>query len=120
MARIWTLVSLLALAANLLCILWLARLEAAGPQHIDLMLDGGAPATLYLPASADADRGAENLGGPPAVVLAHGFASDRAGTSLLARARTQAAQVVPPLLRHQLLARDKRDPLPSGTPWPTP
>jgi len=93
-ARIWTLVSLLALAANLLCILWLARLEDAGPQRIDLMLDGGAPATLYLPASADADRGAEDLGGPPAVVLAHGFASDRAGTSLLARALTQAGYAV--------------------------
>ena len=64
MARIWTLVSLLALAANLLCILWLARLEAAGPQHIDLMLDGGAPATLYLPASADVDRGAEDRFAP--------------------------------------------------------
>ena len=93
-ARIRTLVSLLALAANLLCILWLARLEAAGPQRIDLVLDGGAPATLYLPAPADADPSAEDLGAPPAVVLAHGFASDRAGMSILARALTQAGYAV--------------------------
>jgi dienelactone hydrolase len=78
----------------LLSILWLARLEAAGPQRIELSLYDGAPATLYLPQQAAEDRTVEAFGAPPAVVLAHGFASDRAGMSILARSLTQAGYAV--------------------------
>lgn len=92
MARIRTLVSLVALAATLLSILWLARLEAGGPARTELSLPGEIPATLYLPVAADSDP--ESLGGPPSVVLAHGFASDRMGMSILARALTQAGYAV--------------------------
>ena len=101
MARIRTVVSLAALAATLLCVLWLARLEAGGPRRVDLHLDSGAPATLYFPEaagafpeSANGDPGTREPGAPPAVVLAHGFASDRAGMSILARALTQADYAV--------------------------
>lgn len=93
-ARIRTLVSVAALAATLLCILWLARLEASGPRRTELNLDSGAPATLYLPEAAEADPATAEQGSPPAVVLAHGFASDRAGMSILARALTQAGYAV--------------------------
>jgi dienelactone hydrolase len=51
--RLATLVSLPALVATLLCALWLARLEAGGPRHASLELDGGVPATLYLPDPDD-------------------------------------------------------------------
>ena len=94
MARIWTLVSLLALAVLLLSLVWLARLEAAGPQRIDLGLDTGAPATLYLPGGPDSASAFAERVAPPAVVLAHGFASDRAGMSILARSLSQAGYAV--------------------------
>lgn len=93
-ARLRTVVSLVALAATLLSILWLVRLEGAGPRRIELDLDSGAPATLYLPESSDADPGREDLAAPPAVVLAHGFASDQAGMSILARTLPQAGYAV--------------------------
>jgi dienelactone hydrolase len=97
--RIRTAVSLIALAILLVSMLWLARLEATGPERLELQLDGGVPATLYLPFAAGeaagqtASRGSASAR-PPAVVLAHGFASDRRGMSVLARAFTQAGYAV--------------------------
>ncbi len=102
--RFRTVVSLGALAATLLCVLWLARLEASGPRRIELDLAGAMPATLYLPEAAGAlpeaagalpeAAGGAAGGRPPAVVLAHGIASDRAGVSALARALVQAGYAV--------------------------
>ena len=94
MARIRTVVSLVALVATLVSILWLARLEAGGPSRTELSLPGGIPATLYLPVDAAAGSDRVSIGRPPAVVLAHGFASDQAGMSILARALTQAGYAV--------------------------
>ncbi len=91
--RIRTAVSLVALATLLVSVLWLARREASGPERMELQLDGGVPATLFLPWTAGADRPAD-AERPPAVVLAHGFASDRMGMSGLARALTQAGYAV--------------------------
>lgn len=93
MTRIRIVVSLVALVVLLASALWLARLENGGPEHLELQLDGGVPATLYLPWAAGAER-ASGAGRPPAVVLAHGFASDRRGMSVLARALTQAGYAV--------------------------
>lgn len=45
--RYW--VYLIASAVYLLSAVTLARLQQAGPQHADLELANGAPATLYLP-----------------------------------------------------------------------
>jgi dienelactone hydrolase len=76
----------LVLAAALL---WLGRLERGGSAHADLELPGRVPATLYLPRPGGSGAGlpeppppAER---PPAIVLCHGFAGDRAMTSTLAR-----------------------------------
>jgi len=92
--RILKAVSLFALAATLASIVWLARLEAGGPSRTALDLPGGIPATLYLPVAADSDESEREIGSPPVVVLAHGFANDRAGVSVLARALTQAGYAV--------------------------
>jgi len=92
--RIRTLVSLLALAVLLVSLVWLARLEAAGPQRIELGLDTGAPATLYLPVGSGSESAFDGQEAPPAVVLAHGFASDRTGMSILARSLSQAGYAV--------------------------
>ncbi len=94
MTRIRNAVSLFAVAVVLGSILWLARLQASGPLRTELELPGGIPATLYLPAPAGSDPNVDDLGSPPAVVLAHGFASDQAGMSILARALTQAGYAV--------------------------
>jgi len=67
---------------------WMGRLERTGPAHADLQLDGGIPATFYLPGDAgfEAFLDPPPVGErPPAVVLMHGFASDRLGLSTLAR-----------------------------------
>jgi dienelactone hydrolase len=93
-ARIRSALSLFALVATLASTMWLARLEAGGPSRTELDLPGGIPATLYLPPAVDSDEDDGELGAPPAVVLAHGFASDRAGMSGLARALTQAGYAV--------------------------
>ena len=85
-------VSFAALACLLVSVLWLARLQATGPERLDLQLGAGLPATLYLPWAAGAEPEAEAR--PPAVVLAHGFASDRMGMSILARSLTQAGYAV--------------------------
>ena len=76
----------------------MGSLERAGPAHADLWLEGGIPATLYLPgeetgraAFQDPPPRAER---PPAVVLMHGFANDRSSVSSLARRLAHAGYAV--------------------------
>jgi alpha-beta hydrolase superfamily lysophospholipase len=67
----------------------LGSLERGGNAHADLELAGGIPATLYLPQPGEPHRGLPDplppAGRPPAIVLCHGFAGDRAMLSTLAR-----------------------------------
>jgi dienelactone hydrolase len=92
--RVRTAVSLLALVATLVSILWLARLQAGGPRRVELTLPGGIPAVLHLPEASGAPRDDASGGRPPAVALAHGFALDQSGMSVLARSLTQAGYAV--------------------------
>lgn len=89
MTRIVGLVAAAALVVFLIASVWLGRLERTGPAHAELMLEGGIPATLYLPAE-DAGLAAfldppPREERPPAVALMHGFAGDRLSLSSLAR-----------------------------------
>ena len=79
-----------ALVVHLVCLAWLGRAERGGPVHMDLVIPGGIPATLYLPGpgSPGGFRFPEPPGpgnGPPAVLLVHGYSSDRVAMSILAR-----------------------------------
>ncbi len=91
-------VSSAALFALLLIFLLLGRTDAAGPPHAELVLDGGVPATLYVAGSGSAGRSLPDplppAERPPGVVLAHGFAGDRAGVSVLARSLAAAGYTV--------------------------
>jgi dienelactone hydrolase len=86
-----SLLSLAAFAAFLLACVWLASIERGGPPHSDLVLEGGVPGTLYLPASASSDPSFAFTTAPapdarpPAIVLVHGFSADRVASSGLAR-----------------------------------
>ena len=63
-------------------------MQAGGPPHMDLELTGGIPATLYLPGSGNPFFALQPLPPDkrrPAVLLVHGFSSDRALMSVLAR-----------------------------------
>ncbi|MFZ0659782.1 MAG: alpha/beta fold hydrolase [Candidatus Binataceae bacterium] len=65
-----------------------ASMQAGGPPHMDLELTGGIPATLYLPGSGNPFFALQPLPPDkrrPAVLLVHGFSSDRALMSVLAR-----------------------------------
>jgi dienelactone hydrolase len=82
----------LAIAAavgHLFCLVWLGHAQRGGPAHLDFDLPGGVPATFYLPAAPENGArlpdppGPGN--GPPAVLLVHGYASDRAAMGVLAR-----------------------------------
>jgi dienelactone hydrolase len=90
----------LALAVYRLAAAWLGRLELSGPPHADVVLDGGIPATLYLPGAEGLDPRSAFLeppprdARPPGVVLMHGFASDRLGVSSLARRLAGSGYVV--------------------------
>jgi dienelactone hydrolase len=97
--RIRAAISVSAGVALLVAAVWMARLEASGPASAELTLDGGVPATLYLPWPAGSERPADferpaGSARPPVVVLAHGVSSDRMGMSGLARALTQAGYAV--------------------------
>jgi len=77
---------------------WLGSLERSAPPHADVVLEGGVPATFYLPgtdpglaAFLDAPPRGER---PPAVALMHGFASDRLAMSVLARRLARAGYAV--------------------------
>ncbi len=91
LAPVLSLVSLAAFAAFLFASIWLGRLERGGPPHADVELEGGVPATLFLPGPASGDSFSAFLDAPPAgerppvVVLAHGICSDRTVSSSLAR-----------------------------------
>ena len=64
-------------AAFLAGLAWLGRLEAGGPPHADLFLEGGQPATLHLPGPGDVFARTTVPPGealPPAVLLVHGYA----------------------------------------------
>jgi dienelactone hydrolase len=83
----------LAIAAavgHLFCLVWLGHAQRSGPAHQDLVLPGEVPATFYLPAPP-AEGGVRFPdppgpgGGPPAVLLVHGYTADRAAMSVLAR-----------------------------------
>jgi len=91
LAPLLSLVSLAAFGAFLLASAWLGRLERGGPPHADLTLEGAIPATLFLPETPAGDARSAFIEAPPrdarppVVVLAHGFSSDRASLSGLAR-----------------------------------
>ncbi len=93
-------VSLAAFGAFLLASAWLEHLDRGGPPHMDLTLEGAIPATLYLPAAGAGDASAPFLDAPPyaarppAIVLVHGFSSDRAAMSPLARRLASAGFAV--------------------------
>src|SRR4029453_5150534 len=88
-------VAVAAVIAHLLCLVWLGRTERGGPVHLDLVIPGGIPATFYLPGPG-APRGfpfPEPPGAgnrPPAVLLVHGYTSDRVAMSILARRLARA------------------------------
>ena len=81
-------------AMFLLSMLPLAHFQHGAPPHQDVSLPGGVPATMYLPGATN-QPGPDNPffqsipkppeQRPPAVILVHGFSSDRAATSALAR-----------------------------------
>lgn len=89
MVRTVALVSSVATLVFLAGALWLARLDRGGPPRVDVMLEGGVPATLSLPArEGDVDvllEPPDPEARPPAVVVMHGFAGDRFGMSGIAR-----------------------------------
>jgi dienelactone hydrolase len=65
-----------------------ASMQAGGPPHMDVELTGGIPGTLYLPGSGNPFFALQPLPPDkrrPAVLLVHGFSSDRALMSVLAR-----------------------------------
>jgi dienelactone hydrolase len=98
MTRTVSLVSAAALVCFLAGSIALARLDRGGPAHEDVWLEGGLPGTLFLPGPlrgreaflvppADDER-------PPALVLMHGFAGDRASVSSFARRVAEAGIAV--------------------------
>jgi dienelactone hydrolase len=98
MQRILRLVSVAGLAVFLLASARLAWLDRDGPPRFDVALDGGVPATLYLPP------GSGCLGAfldppppearPPALVAMHGFAGDRLSMSGISRRLAGAGYAV--------------------------
>jgi dienelactone hydrolase len=89
MQRHMRVVSAVALVVYLVAAAWLGRLEDAGPAHTDVAITGGIPGTLFLPEPSQGSRvfldAPPRSERPPAVLLMHGFASDRLGVSGLAR-----------------------------------
>jgi dienelactone hydrolase len=97
--RAVSIVSALAFAVFLGASLWLGRLERSGPAHTELTLEGGVPATFYIPVEGGDARRAfldppARDARPPGVVLMHGFASDRRYSSSMARRLAQAGYAV--------------------------
>lgn len=98
MNRTVTLVSAAALVCFLAGSIILTRLDQGGPAHADVWLEGGVPATLFLPGErtgreAFLDPAPEGER-PPALVLMHGFAGDRLSMSGFARRLAQGGLAV--------------------------
>lgn len=98
MRRVVSLVGALAALAFLVGNARLGQLERSGPAHMDLVLEGGVPATVYLPGEL---RGRAAFVDPPprpkrppAVVLMHGFSGDRVSLSSLASRIARAGYAV--------------------------
>ena len=104
MQRVILLVSGVSVLLLLVVLLRLASLEAGGPVHWDLQLQGDIPATMYLPDGPERDPSATRRRFRPeppppgerplGVVLVHGFASDRRNMSPLARSLARAGYAV--------------------------
>ncbi|MGH7248363.1 MAG: alpha/beta hydrolase, partial [Pseudomonadota bacterium] len=65
-----------------------SSMQAGGPPHMEVEISGGIPGTLYLPGSGNpfyAIQPPPPDKRRPAVLLVHGFSSDRALMSVLAR-----------------------------------
>src|SRR5438270_11640093 len=87
--RVSTVVFLVAFVGAALTLARLGRQVTGGPAHLDVETAAGVPATLYLPVATNRHH---FLPDPPpvaarypAIVLAHGFSSDRVLMSSLAR-----------------------------------
>jgi pimeloyl-ACP methyl ester carboxylesterase len=83
--RFW--VYLFAFAVYLVSLVTLTRLQRAGPQHADVELPNGAPATLYLPNAGNAFLSINPMPASeraPVAILIHGYSEDRSTMSSLA------------------------------------
>ena len=86
--KIYRIIAVILALAFVGAIARLTRQENGGPAHVFVMLPGHEPATMYMPGPGNAfytqfpKPVAER---PPAVVLIHGFSSDRVLMSGLAR-----------------------------------
>src|SRR5271155_1067571 len=95
-----TVLRYVALAVAILFVVTVARLavlEKGGPAHDDVMLEGGIPATFYLPGAGNPffELGsAPQAQRPPGVVLVHGFSGDREIMSTLARWMAESGYAV--------------------------
>jgi dienelactone hydrolase len=98
MARIVALVSAAALVVFLAASVWMAQLDRAGPAHADVVLEGGVPASVYLPEGGEKGSAffdpPPREARPPAVVVMHGFAGDRLSMSGLSRRLAAAGYAV--------------------------
>jgi pimeloyl-ACP methyl ester carboxylesterase len=93
--RYW--VYLIAFVVYLLSAVTLARLQQGGPQHADLELANGAPATLYLPNTGNVFFSINPIPASeraPVAVLIHGYSEDRLTMSSLARRLAQNGYAV--------------------------
>ncbi len=95
--RMTRIITLVLLVLFLLAMVRLARLQSGGPSHQDVELPGGEPATFYLPGAGYpfyTSFAPPIEKRPPAIVLVHGFTSDREFMSSLARRMTQNGYAV--------------------------
>ena len=94
MRRAYRVAAIVVAAIFLITLMPLAHFQNGAPPHQDETLPGGIPATMYLPGASNQPsednpfyqtfpKPPEQR--PPAVVLVHGFSSDRVNSSALAR-----------------------------------
>jgi dienelactone hydrolase len=98
--RVGAVVTIVAVVAAAVLLVRLGRQQNDGPAHVDVEIGNGIPATLYVPGAV-AHKDEQQLPDPkpvgqrpPVIVLAHGFAADRALMSTLARSLTSAGYAV--------------------------